>query len=1083
MKRKLLLLSLVLTAPLWVMAQDMTATPLTLEAVEAGTISIINPNTLTIEYTKDGSTWTAAQSDPITISVTAGDVVQFRGDNDAYATHGSSGEQVTRFVCSNDCYLYGNIMSLISSAGFATLTTLPKVGGDAVYDDDMNFAYLFTTPTSDTEWWPTTNTTIKNHPTKDLVLPATHATRCCYLYMFDRCAGLTRAPKLPATTLGWGCYHRMFEGCTGLTEAPELPAAHVPNDGYSGMFAQCSNLNYVKCLATSLADESACMDWMTGTAATGTFVKAAGMNDWTVGPQDEWGSVNGIPAGWTVVEAADFDAHSTPLTFEATADETTVTIANPLALTIGYSTDGGTTWSTANTNPITISGIAAGGTVQLRADNAAYSNGSDANGSTVITFDKECYAYGNVMSLVSSAGFATATTLTAANTFYDLFYSNKQLKNHPTKALVLPATTLTDNCYGGMFRDCDALTVAPELPATTLAENCYQYMFYSCGVLDEAPALPATTLAPYCYRDMFGFCPVLTAAPALPATTLADHCYSQMFFGCKTLNSVSALPATTLAPYCYNEMYRQCQTLTEVPADLLPAKEMAEYGYRCMFQMCTALENAPALPATMLAEGCYLGMFVGNIMTAAPALPATTLAKNCYRQMFHSCSNLTAAPTLAAPVVAEGAYSQMFVKCSSLTSATIAATTVGDYSCEQMFQGCTALENAPALPATELANYCYNYMFSGCTALTAAPTLPAVTMKPYCYNRMFENCSSLVNAPELPATTLADLCYNDMFWNCTSLTVAPELPATTLADYCYTMMFVGCSSLEKAPVLHAATLTPGCYEHMFMNCSKLNYVKCLATDLGDETSTDGWLTNVAPTGTFIKAAAADWSGKGTTEGTWQENEGDTPVDVTYVHGIPAGWSTTYVYPFTVPSTGFDTFSAADKVTVPAGLTAYTCESFDATTATVSLVPVSGTVIPAATGVVMRGEAGAVFELEPTDDAAATVGANSLVAVTVATQVEPTAGDNTNFTLSGESFVKATDGGVMLPANKAYLQIPTASLNGSVSNIDLSWIDTPTAIQQPEAVTAPKTVYDLQGRKVVNPAPGLYIINGKKVYIR
>ena len=153
---------------------------------------------------------------------------------------------------------------------------------------------------------------------------------------------------------------------------------------------------------------------------------------------------------------------------------------------------------------------------------------------------------------------------------------------------------------------------------------------------------------------------------------------------------------------------------------------------------------------------------------------------------------------------------------------------------------------------------------------------------------MFEFCSGLVDAPKLPATELAELCYNDMFWECTSLKNAPELPATTLADYCYTMMFLGCSSLETAPVLPAATLTPGCYEHMFMNCSKLNYVKCLATDLGDDSSTDGWLTNVAATGTFVQATGADWTVKGTTEGTWGDPGEEVPC--TFVHGIPEGWT-------------------------------------------------------------------------------------------------------------------------------------------------------------------------------------------------
>ena len=249
------------------------------------------------------------------------------------------------------------------------------------------------------------------------------------------------------------------------------------------------------------------------------------------------------------------------------------------------------------------------------------------------------------------------------------------------------------------------------------------------------------------------------------------------------------------------------------------------------------------------------------MMLLAPTVPVTTLADGCYKMMFKGCANLTDVPTLT-------------------------ATTLGESSYEEMFKGCTALVNAPDLAATSLAATCCNYMFAGCSKLAKAPKLPATTLATQCYQRMFDGCTSLVTAPELPATNLAELCYNDMFWECTSLKNPPQLPATTLADYCYTMMFLGCTSLETAPVLPAATLTPGCYEHMFMNCSKLNYVKCLATDLGDDSSTDGWMTNVAATGTFVQAAGVDWSAKGTTEGTW----GDPAVATTFVSGIPAGWT-------------------------------------------------------------------------------------------------------------------------------------------------------------------------------------------------
>ena len=977
-----------------VRAQDMTSTPLTLEATSEGDITFLisysysHSVVLTpVEYKINDGSWTAYASWPAdaasitsstgnwpvsfgdAIHVTAGDKVSFRGDNASYYGNGTGYE--CHITSTADVYVYGNMMSLVDADDFSTLATLTG---------DWNFAKLFKLPTVNLWDPPVTVTTIKSHPTYDIVLPATTLTNYCYNGLFAGCSGITRAPKLPATTMKIGCYaemfratsiveapalpttvfqpysydaegehgsidcymqmfqdctdltvapvlpattlvhgvyqnmfegctslttapalpatdltggdqcytamfkgctslvtapalpattldnwcymemfsgctslvnapelpattlaedcyHRMFEGCISLQKAPVLPAPTLLGQVYGGMFDGCTSLNYVKCLAVDIVDtshgEDATTDcWLANVSATGTFIKADEA-DWSVKTKTGE-AINGIPAGWTVKNASeeggDFVAVETPLTFEAIEEATTVTIDNPLALTIQYSTNGGSTWTTASDATITISGISAGQTVQLRGDNEAYGTGS---GYTNITFNKDCYVYGNMMSLINSTGFATAEELAKPYTFRTFFYNNKQMKSHPTKDLVLPATTLSARCYFSMFYGCNGLTRAPQLPATQLANYCYNQMFYGCNALTTAPALPATTLADHCYDNMFAHCYGLTQAPKLPATTMAEACY------------------------------------------------------RAMFLRCEALKTAPELPATEMAKSCYLGMFYQSGLTAAPVLPATTLAMSCYYQMFQNCTGLTVAPALPATTLADGCYKMMFKGCANLTDVpTLTATTLGESSYEEMFKGCTALVNAPDLAATSLAATCCNYMFAGCSKLAKAPKLPATTLATQCYQRMFDGCTSLVTAPELPATNLAELCYNDMFWECTSLKNPPQLPATTLADYCYTMMFLGCTSLETAPVLPAATLTPGCYEHMFMNCSKLNYVKCLATDLGDDSSTDGWMTNVAATGTFVQAAGVDWSAKGTTEGTW----GDPAVATTFVSGIPAGWT-------------------------------------------------------------------------------------------------------------------------------------------------------------------------------------------------
>lgn len=204
-------------------------------------------------------------------------------------------------------------------------------------------------------------------------------------------------------------------------------------------------------------------------------------------------------------------------------------------------------------------------------------------------------------------------------------------------------------------------------------------------------------------------------------------------------------------------------------------------------------------------------------------LPATILSRFCYKEMFMNCTSLTTAPELTATTLAEYCYCEMFINCTSLTS-------------------------APELPATLLLDSCYNSMFQGCTSLTTAPELPATTLVFGCYNSMFKNCTSLTSAPELPATILASNCYNSMFYGCTALTTAPELPATELRNSDY-----------------------ACYYCMFKNCTSLNYIKCLAINISDNSCTFDWVNGVAASGTFVKSSnMSSWT------------TGDD--------GIPTGWT-------------------------------------------------------------------------------------------------------------------------------------------------------------------------------------------------
>lgn len=288
-----------------------------------------------------------------------------------------------------------------------------------------------------------------------------------------------------------------------------------------------------------------------------------------------------------------------PLTLE-TIESGTITFTNKAWGPVTYCIDGGTAQTIASDEQKAIE-LNKGQKVTLFGNNASYADDTMFRSSN-IRGNAPFYVYGNIMSLINSTGYATATESTESFAFSHLFERASTMKSHPTNPLVLPATTLLDYCYSFMFNGCKELTRAPQLPATTIAHACYMGMFAGCQSLTEVPELPAKSSAGYCYNYMFANCRSITTAPQLPATTLTERCYEQMFFDCQSLAAAPELPATELALGCYD----------------------------CMFAGCFSMAKAPQLPATTLAPACYRYMFQGCTFTEAPALPATTLASECY---------------------------------------------------------------------------------------------------------------------------------------------------------------------------------------------------------------------------------------------------------------------------------------------------------------------------------------------------------------------------------------------------------------------------------------------------------------------
>ena len=213
---------------------------------------------------------------------------------------------------------------------------------------------------------------------------------------------------------------------------------------------------------------------------------------------------------------------------------------------VEYCVDGDEDWKVLSAGTET-EPINAGQTLSFRGELIP----NESMGIGTFYISKKCNLKGNCMSMLFGDNAVYVNSLEGVDfAFINLFADNTNIIN--VSPDFLPATTLADNCYVGMFYTCVSLTTAPELPATTLAGGCYSHMFSCCTSLTTAPELPATTLAEACYASMFGGCTNLTTAPELPATRLADNCYESMFWYCTSLNHIKMLATDVSSSDCLN---------------------------------------------------------------------------------------------------------------------------------------------------------------------------------------------------------------------------------------------------------------------------------------------------------------------------------------------------------------------------------------------------------------------------------------------------------------------------------------------------------------------------------------------------
>lgn len=211
-------------------------------------------------------------------------------------------------------------------------------------------------------------------------------------------------------------------------------------------------------------------------------------------------------------------------------------------------------------------------------------------------------------------------------------------------------------------------------------------------------------------------------------------------------------------------------------------------------------------------------------------------------------------------------------------------------------------------------------------------------------------------------------------------------------------------------------------------------------------------------------------------------------DITMELGVEKAWlevlstETTYLpVPATITSaTGYATFSStyALDFTGISTLTAYKATAYNGTS--VTLVPITGTVA-ANTGLVIYGETTNIPVVATGDEATG----NLLFALdgSYSTLGAGTGGTNYVLSVQDDEAVFAPIGATAAPvtAGHAALFVPS----GSARTLNIVFADEETTgIKNLNVdLNLNNKVFDLQGRRVAQPAKGLYIVNGKKVVIK
>ena len=361
--------------------------------------------------------------------------------------------------------------------------------------------------------------------------------------------------------------------------------------------------------------------------------------------------------------------------------------------------------------------------------------------------------------------------------------------------------------------------------------------------------------------------------------------------------------------------------------------------------------------------------------------------------------------------------------------------------------------------------------FQYCRSLTSL-TVPASVQ--YIYQEAFAGCTSLEEINAQPTTP--PFIYNNTF---SDYTVPLNVPSGCIAAYQAASNWSNFTTINDGNVYYNLSITAGANGSVtYGETSVTGKTETFSVKEG----TNATLTFTPETSYALTGLTVDGVDKlaDVNEGslTITNVTANTTVVATFTY---AGETATV----TISSVGQGTYCYNQDLdfTDVDGIKAYVASGFNPSNGNILLMHVKE--VPAGTGLLVKGNAGTyTIPVKDTQFYYLNMFKPVFTATTVATEED----GNTNYVLAngpeGLKFYKSS--GASLAANRAYLQIPTRLLgnHNNARSIGYTFDDEEgtTAINSINEETNEGVLYNLNGQRVTTPRKGIYVRNGKKVFV-